>query len=350
MRLARYAVVLFVITVVFCAIDAQIIDEIRDTPFSASPNYATWLSNSEWFTYIDPTLEIDGLEGLTTWVAYSPSTSRYIVGDQWFPQTALSPEEASLINTTDIVRASPDNSLLVFSSRINDDPVPPGFTFQLFRRSDNVLIDTGIQSFGATTTRQPVNVIWSERNNALSLFVTDSFGLVHIYYFPDASSMNPYWIEFDGLICNDTEYAPFESYRHSLFDISEDGGKLLLTVEELSTVYPNLNYLVIWKPEQPENSHMITTFDGDSVLASAFSPDDSGNVLVVLDDGSINLYDPNTGHVETLATLNLPPMTPDNPGAPQFSPNGEWLAFFSIRDRVAELDFVDISALLSDRN
>lgn len=348
------------------SLEAQVTDETSHLPITAHTSYSIWSSDSQVFTFVDLTNDNPSPEpeqGLNEnsifgpifqkpyWEAYFPNTNQYVVDYEWLLQPELTIGEMELINTDDIVRSSPDGSTILYTSPVDENNDLAGWTFRIFRRSVGEEFDTEIQTFGSSTARQSVEVIWGDES--LAIFIIDPFGGSNIYYIHNYDSTIPTLYEIDTLDYNNKTYQVLDAFRDRLFDISEDGLTLLVTTLEFPPQWNDVNELavriVLWNPISPNESYVFDGIDAENVVTASFAPDNTGNILTVQSDGSINEIEPFSGHVQSITALYEQIYEAGLPTSPRFSPNGEWLAYFQV-DPVPMVDILNVLDLIKSRN
>jgi len=342
------------------SVNRQVVDEIRDWPLDISPSFVTWSSDSQWYTFVDVTLDLGTAEEESTplppglgptlprpaWGAYSPSTKRYIVDYTWWLQPELSSAEAAVIDTDDIIQTSSDGSRLLFLA-----PSDRFSTLQLHDRRTGELIDTMITSFYSMTS-QAIVVAWASDSPAFAVLVPSFADSSDMYYFPDPSIDDTLWIEVDTLQLNaEPPYRTIFNYEDILFDISDEGNAILLTASREAENYQYESALIVWYPLSEEQSYVIPSVDAYRVVSAAFVPNSNEQILIVQVDGTIYLYDALSGTTRTITTVPTIWQSAISAAAPRFSPDGQWLAYFSGRPDPDEgLNFLDVTSLLEQQN
>jgi hypothetical protein len=335
-------------------VSAQSTDTTKTPPFPATAAFSEWSVDSQWYTYVDFTLPDTTSESIpfigstlpaSYWVAYSPYTDRYIVDNEWFLQPQLTPVENSTIITDDLIRTSPDETLLLFSSPENgQNGNPSGFSYRLFDRSSGEIIDTTISTFSPVNTGPEDRVLWSDNNNAYTLSLTDNFGSALIYYFPDPLDSDLLWIPIQSIEINSTTYALLDTFKHDLYDISSQGTDILLTAEDMAS--PGFSsYLMTWNPIESEG-HVVSGFFAEDVVTAGFSSRSDSELIIVDNRGTIHLYDLESNEQRVITNLPRNLFFAGNPDSPKLSPNGEWLAYFTLQP-TTQLNFLNIAELLS---
>lgn len=238
-----------------------------------------------------------------------------------------------MFQTEGFVRISPDGQILVYPSLENK--------LTLANRSTQEILETDIDYY-SYDNEKPIR--WSEDSQGFAIEGSGPSAYIAQpidYYIrlrdplklTQTEIYSVRWNEFMKL--EGREFTPV--LQEPILDVHNH--QVLTTMSDLTShdnsdlnTYHAQSYLVIWNPENPENSVIIDAFYGDNVQVAAFVPNNPQQLLVVLGNEQVDrrftvqpglyLYDVETYEVRYLA--------PFDKGYPfSFSPDGNWLVFKS---------------------
>jgi len=323
----------------------------------ALPAFGIWSGDSQWYGFIDLSnrlepsqpLGSDGLGDLSpffqymAWENFNVLTDEYRVDFAWRGQPALTAAEMDMFATEDVIRTSPEGSLMLYARNRQ----PNQWTFELANRNTRDRVDTQIIT-GATTLLPTVAVYWSESSD-LVVGYPNAVGVSLIWHIDIVNPLNlgeTVIQDIRSLRLGDLEYVIDSAFTDILRDIDSTGQLVLLTASEYSLVDPNpqfQNRLIIWDIEHPEQSQAVPDLNGLRVLAAAFAPEpySSSHIVYLVETGDIHLHTLGSHQDQVLTHIDLP--EPFLIFPPQFSPNGQQLAYFNDFNK---FDILDVALLI----
>jgi hypothetical protein len=238
------------------------------------------------------------------------------------------------MNPCGTVYPSPDEEWLLY--RPEPAPQQGATNWSLYHRATGRIHVTELQDFmnGCYESPQSAHVFWNEDSTRLAVsysydtpYVGDPYDM-YITLTQDGDVINVQEISVSQPIRFDERYfAPYDVAYHDILDLSVDGERVLLVVNEGYCFDETCDLisgsggtmLVYWKPLTPEESRIIPV---DHFPSSASFIDDDDDHILMVDRGNFVRYNIVSGETEILMTNSLL-----YPGIlTVFSPDGQWLA------------------------
>jgi len=304
---------------------------------TTNTEYHAWSSDSTRFVFSDVqsapialTLPDPG------WTQYDVTTNTLTTHFSWPLQPALNSTELKLFKPDGFIYSAPNNKFL-FYSKSNSTKSALANRDLAQEEIIDVFTVGGMSALGNGFELQ-----WSDNSTAVAF----SFALgeegpseeLYYFYFPDANatfrpSMKTFWrVIIEGL-----SYSTVSIVDDKLYDLSADGGSVLLVGRNLSEDTMGPARLIVWTPDDPNGSRVITDLVPDSIRVASFAPSSNTKLLILDEQANLIEYDVITGKMITLRSQ----ITPTKWFRAWFSPNAQWLAIES-----DQLYFLNVGKLL----
>jgi hypothetical protein len=291
----------------------------------ASGRLPEWAADSQTFVYqnvsksfsdVTPTYSEVFMEA-PYWESFNPNTHVWHESNVWPLYPNLSAAEQQIFQTTGFIRASPDGQLLAYPS-LNEK-------LTIANRNTHEIYVTDIDFIQAD--RAPVK--WSEDSRGLAVesTVNNPYSYIPLVYYlriTDLLNLKQTQIykvsDRNQLAIGDRRFLPVLSNR--VLDVHQNS---VLTIMSDLTDFGNADlgdiyaqpYLVIWTPENPQESRIINAFYGDSIKAAAVSLNNPKQLFLISVNHRFMQTSPQTPlhSVERLKSASFSPSPCDGEGA-----------------------------------
>jgi hypothetical protein len=260
---------------------------------------------------------------------------------EWPLQPALTAEELTSFQPSGIALSAPNGNMLAYSRQ--------GLLY-FANRATGEIVQTPFETAGDSLfdALGLLRGFWSADSSAF-LYSQGSveFPLETFYHIrvPSGNLQALVATPFSNVPIEGGLYVTLDTQVDRLFDLSADGNQVLLSARKSSTdpYDPTSNqipYLVMWYPEQNTSNFAIRAISAESICNAAFAPGDESQIVIILNDGQLLLYDLEVNSVAILSTA----LPLDCSYGSIFSYNGAWLALHDAGSK--SLRFVNIAQLI----